>query len=36
VAHIPHLRSEMWGTRHDLKLNAVVQLALKEYLTQAE
>ena len=31
-----HQRAALYAEEHDLKLNAVVQLALKEYLTQAE
>ena len=31
-----HQRAALYAEEHDLKLNAVVQLALKEYLTHAE
>ena len=31
-----HQRASLYAEEHDLKLNAVVQLALKEYLTHAE
>jgi predicted HicB family RNase H-like nuclease len=31
-----HQRAALYAEEHDLKLNAVVQQALKEYLTQAE
>ena len=31
-----HQRAAQYADEHDLKLNAVVQLALKEYLTHAE
>lgn len=31
-----HQRAALYADEHDLKLNAVVQLALKEYLTHAE
>jgi len=30
-----HQRAALYAEEHDLKLNAVVQLALKEYLTHA-
>jgi predicted HicB family RNase H-like nuclease len=31
-----HQRAALYAEEHDLKLNAVVQLALKEYLAQAD
>ena len=31
-----HQRAALYAEEHDLKLNAVVRLALKEYLTHAE
>ena len=31
-----HQRAALYAEEHELKLNAVVQLALKEYLTHAE
>jgi predicted HicB family RNase H-like nuclease len=31
-----HQRAALYAEEHDLKLNAVVQQALKEYLTHAE
>ena len=31
-----HQRAALYAEEHDLKLNAVVQLALKKYLTHAE
>jgi predicted HicB family RNase H-like nuclease len=31
-----HQRAALYAEEHDLKLNAVVQLALKDYLTHAE
>jgi hypothetical protein len=31
-----HQRAALYAEEHDLKLNAVVQLALEEYLTHAE
>ena len=31
-----HQRAALYADEHDLKLNAVVQLALKKYLTHAE
>ena len=31
-----HQRAALYAEEHDLKLNTVVQLALKEYLTHAE
>jgi predicted HicB family RNase H-like nuclease len=31
-----HQRAALYAEEHDLKLNAVVRLALKDYLTHAE
>lgn len=36
IPQVLHQRAALYAEEHDLKLNAVVQLALKEYLTHAE
>ena len=36
ISQALHQRAALYAEEHDLKLNAVVQLALKEYLTHTE